>query len=130
MEALPLTPGESFPSSLRLHLRRDFTRAFDQGRKTVHSDAILWVSHRGDPGPSRLGIVVSRKLGTAVKRNRLKRLVRETFRRSKGVLKPGMDMVVYLRPGGCRWNGLQEAISSLHGLWKRADLIADDSARR
>ncbi len=44
------------------------------------------------PG-TRLGVTVTRKVGPAVKRNRIKRWVREAFRRERGALPPGFDMV-------------------------------------
>jgi ribonuclease P protein component len=45
------------------------------------------------PGPARLGITASRKLGGAVERNRVKRLVREAFRRHKLLFPRGYDFV-------------------------------------
>ncbi len=46
-----------------------------------------------EPGPTRLGITASRKLGSAVRRNRVKRLVREAFRRHKLLFPSGLDLV-------------------------------------
>ena len=128
MEAQPI--GARFPWTLRLHLKRDFERAFEGGRKTVRSDAILWAVERSDAGPPRMGIVTSRRLGPAVTRNRLKRLIRESFRRGRPSLKTGFDFVVYLRPGRCCWKNLEEANRSLLGLWKKAGLLVDTSAHR
>ena len=51
------------------------------------------------PGPARLGLVTSRKAGSAVQRNRIRRLCRECFRRWPEMLPPGVDLVVIARPG-------------------------------
>lgn len=54
------------------------------------------------PGPARLGITVSRRVGGAVIRNRLKRLVREAYRRQKAAFPVGTDLVVIARPEATR----------------------------
>ena len=56
---------------------------------------------------SRLGIIATRRLGGAVRRNRAKRLMRELFRHDRG--KPGFDLVALLRPGfsDVRFNTLE-----------------------
>ena len=46
-----------------------------------------------EPGPTRVGVTASRKLGGAVRRNRVKRLVREAFRRHKLLFPRGFDLV-------------------------------------
>jgi ribonuclease P protein component len=49
--------------------------------------------------PPRLGLVVGRKVGNAVQRNRIKRVCRECFRLWPDLLPPGVDLVVIARPG-------------------------------
>jgi ribonuclease P protein component len=56
-------------------------------------------SEQPEPTPARLGLVVSRKIGGAVQRNRVKRLCRECFRAWPDLLPPGIDLVVIARPG-------------------------------
>jgi len=115
-----------FGADARLGSRRDFRRVFTDGRKSVGRRLILWcaapaVRNSVRPAPAelpipqappkvqtaRLGLSVPAKVGGAVQRNRLKRLVRECFRLNRSRFEPG-DFVVYLRPG-CRWDGLADA---------------------
>jgi ribonuclease P protein component len=48
---------------------------------------------------ARLGIVASRRVGNAVVRNRVKRRLREWFRRRRGELPRGIDLLIIVRPG-------------------------------
>ena len=72
------------PGALRGSLRRaDFLRATRQGRRFATEYFLLYVFDRKDSGPARLGITVTRKVGNAVRRNRIKRLVREWYRHTQ-----------------------------------------------
>jgi len=68
-------------------------RVQDGGRK-FHTDSFLvFVLPQGEPGATRMGVTASRKLGGAIQRNRVKRLVREAFRRHKLLFPGGLDVV-------------------------------------
>jgi ribonuclease P protein component len=60
--------------------RADFVAASDQGERRSTRFFIVLLRDRKDGGPTRLGITVTRKVGSAVRRNRIKRLAREWFR--------------------------------------------------
>ena len=72
-----------------------------RGRRAAGAAFVVLVSdydaRRGDPIKCRLGITVSRKVGGAVVRNRVKRRVREWFRARRGSLGSGLDWVVIAR---------------------------------
>ena len=80
------TPG------LRLR-RRDFGQAQRRGERLSSRYSLLLIRKRADGGPARLGITVTRKVGKAVRRNRVKRLVREWFRQDALDVGP-YDLVV------------------------------------
>jgi ribonuclease P protein component len=77
----------------------DFDRVFRHGRSQAGREFVLYVFPRSeDEGPPRLGLSVSRKVGSAVERNRVKRLLREAFGAGGVELPPGTDAVVVARP--------------------------------
>jgi ribonuclease P protein component len=76
----------------------DFDRVFRAGRSHGGRELVLYVFPRGDGSDPRLGLSVSRKVGGAVERNRVKRLLREAFALESGRLPEGTDAVIVARP--------------------------------
>jgi ribonuclease P protein component len=70
----------TFKKTDRILKRSDFLALAEHGHR-LQNDVFIVVVLPGKTGRSRLGITVTRKVGGAVKRNRIKRLVREFFRR-------------------------------------------------
>jgi ribonuclease P protein component len=100
--------GEGFPRARRVRKRLDYLRIQNQGRRfsTPH---FLVFTLPTPPGPSstasstassttRFGVTVSRKVGDAVTRNRVKRWIRESCRRWAAELPPTLDIVIVARP--------------------------------
>jgi ribonuclease P protein component len=82
----------------RLSRSADFERVYRQGRSIANRYLVLYAfSNRAGP-QTRLGLSVSRKVGGAVQRNQIKRLLREAFARARPELAEGHDVVVVARP--------------------------------
>lgn len=113
----------NFPKNKRVRDRRDFRQVMDNGEKIVARDLVLFmkpsaplvasasqVSNSTVPAPAqtRIGFVVSRKVGNAVARNRIKRHLRESFRsmpeRLSSADRP-MDIVVVARGSAAERTG-------------------------
>ncbi|HEY2986884.1 MAG TPA: ribonuclease P protein component [Candidatus Binatia bacterium] len=89
---------ESFPKRDRLTKRSEFLTLSRQGRK-IHTSHFVVLRKGNDRQQNRLGITVTTRVGNAVIRNRIKRLVREFFRRQKGQTAPAQDIVVIAKRG-------------------------------
>ena len=81
-------PVGRFPPAQRLQKRLEFQTAQSAGRKAILPHFVLLLYARAESGEARLGIVASRRVGTAVIRNRAKRLVREAFRATRHLFMP------------------------------------------
>jgi ribonuclease P protein component len=80
------------------HLRRpaDFRRVYDRRRSVADDWLIVYACENGLPH-LRLGLSVSRKVGPATHRNRLRRLYREAFRLTRHEMPAGLDLVLIPR---------------------------------
>lgn len=94
-------PSGGFGPHWRLRRRRQFLRVQGRGKKLVGGHFLLFTKPNGLSRP-RIGITVSRKVGNAVVRNRVKRLVREVFRQNKAAFPQGFDVVVIARSVAAR----------------------------
>jgi ribonuclease P protein component len=92
---------EGFSKAARLTRRSQFLHLSREGKKQ-HTPHFVVISRINKSGESRLGITVSAKVGQAVVRNRIKRRLREFFRRIRSGLSPDRDVVIVAKPGAGR----------------------------
>jgi ribonuclease P protein component len=82
----------------RLSRSAEFERVYRHGRSTANRHLVLYTFPNPSSERPRLGVSVSRKVGGAVERNQVKRLLREAFAQAEPGLGAGQDMVVVARP--------------------------------
>lgn len=82
----------------RLSRSAEFERVYRHGRSSANRHLVLYSFPNESSERPRLGLSVSRKVGGAVERNKVKRLLREAFGKLEGELGEGQDVVVVARP--------------------------------
>lgn len=86
-----------FPKRERLTRRREYADVFEHGRKRVGPEFISFTVQRDGQG-RKFGFAVSRKVGKAVVRNRVKRYLREIYRAHRACLSDDIHLVLVARP--------------------------------
>ena len=92
-----MTGERGFPRRMRLHLNREFQRVYQTGKRR-HGEGFSLIFAPNGLDFRRLGLSVRRKVGTAARRNRVKRLFRECFRLHRERFPEACDIVVAVRP--------------------------------
>jgi ribonuclease P protein component len=114
----------------RLSRSGEFERVYREGRSHASRHLVVYAFPRADEDTeARLGVSVGRKVGGAVERNRMKRLLREAFWATAEELREGHDFVIVARPaaGELASQGGEQAIEAeLREVLTAAGLAAGD----
>lgn len=117
-------PGRfTFPRDARLTSKREYDAVFAEGRKWVGRSFVCYVARREGQG-GRLGIAVSRQVGGAVVRNRVKRYLREYYRTHRLELLIPADVVIVARPEARQLDYVRCA-EALDRLFRRGGLLGE-----
>jgi len=111
--------GFSFPRKERLKRRDDIREVFRK-RKVISCPGVKLFTLRNGLPHNRIAFAFPRKYGTAVERNRSRRLSREAYRLLRNELRKGFDLVLLVYPGRDDFSTRKD---QLKGLFSRANLI-------
>lgn len=103
----------------RLRLKKDFESVFKEGRKFTTNALLMWYKPSEH---TRLGIIISAKLGKAVLRNRIKRIIREVFRLNQHKITAKTDIILYPRATG-DFTNFENAQNYILSVWKKAGIL-------
>ena len=123
---IPREPGDrklTFPQRMKLHGAKAFAAVYG-GRVRAMAGLLTVYAIPNDLGHHRLGLSVPRAGGTAIRRNTIKRRLREAFRQSQHAIPGGYDLAIRVRPHEPRRvdeyeASLHEAMRKLHETWQK-----------
>jgi ribonuclease P protein component len=123
----------------RLSRSEDFARVYRSGRSVANRYLVLYYFERSSPGAAeavlgpRVGFSVSKRLGTAVDRNRIKRILREAYRSNGTSLRGNMDFVLIARAPIVELletGGYGAVEAKLLEVFRKASLVVSGEERR
>jgi ribonuclease P protein component len=118
----PFVPGQQqFPRNERLTRKLDFVYAYEHGAKWVGGSFILFVVRRAGQG-RKLGFAVSRKVGGSVVRNRVKRYIREVYRKHRSLLIDDIGLVVVAQAASGQ-SSYDECAAALQRIFQKGDVL-------
>lgn len=124
----------SFPRTHRLSGRLQFSRVFEGRTREARGPLSAFAVPNGLAHP-RLGISIGRHVGTAARRNRIKRLLREAFRLHQHDLPVGYDLVIVVKPHEplelAEYQKLMaHLLLKLHAVWQQREKALDKSSEQ
>jgi ribonuclease P protein component len=103
----------------RIKKNKDFQTVFKQGKSIANRQFVIYILQRSEEQEFRIGLSVSKKIGNAVTRNRVKRLIRQFFLEEKHRIASGREYIIIARKPAADM-GYQEVKGSLDHLFRKA----------
>jgi len=124
-----MSPSTRARKRARIRRPDEFQRCYREGKMHKNELAVIHVYRRGDDGEARVGFSVSRKLGGAVQRNKVKRWMRESVYPIQSLLPPGIDVVFSARTVA-REAGFKRLNEAIRELLFRSRLLSKEAEER
>lgn len=106
----------------RIKKNEDFQLVYQRGKSFANRQFVIYILKKSNQKNFRIGLSVSKQIGTAVVRNRVKRLIRETFHQLKEDLPNEYDFVIIARKPAAAMN-FHEVKKSIIHIFKVAKLL-------
>lgn len=110
------------PKTFRLKKRGEFKKVYTEGKSVASPCLILYFKKRNALKQTRIGFSISKKLGCAVERNRIKRRLREAIRPYLNIIEPGYDLFFIARHK-IKGISFEDVEKNMLNLIKRAGII-------
>ena len=113
------------PRNRILKKKKDFQAVYSRGKSYANRFLVLYV-FRSNGFQGKVGFAAGKKLGNAVKRNRVKRLLRESYRMNQDAIKEGVSLLLVGRKAAVD-AGCQDLEKAFFALAKKAGIMAGDA---
>lgn len=111
---------------LRLRNRADFNRIYRYGKSFANAQFVVYWSRQPVAEPFRLGVSASKKIGNAVVRNRMRRVIKEIVRLNGDKIVPNTDFILIVRKPAVEMETKQLEKSVMHVL-RKAGLLKKEA---
>jgi len=105
----------------RIKKNEDFQTVFKRGKSIANRQFVIYMLQKPEQKEFRIGLSVSKKIGNAVTRNRIKRLIRQVFLEDKDKIAGGREYIIIARKPVADM-GYHEVKSSLHHLFRKGKM--------
>ncbi|MBP7176361.1 MAG: ribonuclease P protein component [Thermoclostridium sp.] len=109
---------------VKIKTNRDFQRIYRKGRYAVSRGLVIYMQ----PNPlkiNRIGITASKKYGNSVQRNRIRRLIRESYHTLMYQIKPGFDFIIVARRTDEIDPGYHQVLKEMRYILKRLNVFPE-----